>query len=256
MLRLTLLATILGMAGIVQAETELKGSPEELRQFLHPVEHTMVLTGTHEETAYSDKAIISLVITTEADRLSDSMASNTRLRTTIAQSMLDAGVSADEINTSKFSSSPQFGWFGSKPKSFEVVNRMSVGITDESHLQLIARLTDDNEDIIMEGMEFEHTAKEEYQENVRKTALDKALAQQAVFEERLGIKLIPINIQENIMVPGKARPYALEEIAVSAVRQRGAANSSSVAIAPPPPQTFDEVTYQANVYVTFKVEQP
>lgn len=253
MKRLTLLVIILSVAGLAQAETELKGSPEELRQFLHPVEHTVTLTGTHENTAYSDKAILSLVITTEADRLGDSMASNTRLRTTIAQSMIDAGVNPEEINTSKFSSSPQFGWFGTRPKSFEVVNRMSVGITDEAHLQLIARLTDDNEEIIMEGMEFEHTAKEEFQDNVRKAALDKALAQRTVYEQQLGIKLTPINVQENIIMPSRARPYPMEEVAVSAVaRQRGTADFAS---SPPPPQTFDEVSYQTTVYVTFKVEQ-
>lgn len=250
---LTVLTIILATAGVARAETELKGSPEELRQFLHPVEHTVTLTGTEEETAYSDKAILSLVITTEADRLSDSMSSNTRLRTTITQSMIDAGVSPDEINTSKFSSSPQFGWFGSKPKSFEVINRMSVGITDEAHLQLIARLTDDNEEIIMAGMAFEHTAKEEFQGNVRKAALDKALAQKTAYEQQLGIKLTPINVQENVVMPRRAQPYAMEEVAVSAVaRQRGTADFASP---PPPPQTFDEVIYQATVYVTFKVEQ-
>lgn len=254
MKRLTILTTILAIAGVVHAETELKGSPEELRQFLHPVEHTVTLTGTHEDTAYSDKAVISLVITTEADRLSDSMASNSRLRTTIARSMIDAGVSPDEINTSKFSSSPQFGWFGSKPKSFEVINRMSVGITDEAHLQLIARLTDDNDEIVMAGMEFEHTAKEEFQDDVRKAALDKALAQRTVYEQQLGIKLTPINVQENVVVPYKARAY-LEEASVSAVRQRSSADSAILANTPPPPQTFDEVEYQATVYVTFKVEQ-
>ncbi|MGI9205288.1 MAG: SIMPL domain-containing protein [Woeseiaceae bacterium] len=253
MKRLILLTTILAVAGVVHAETELKGSPEELRQFLHPVEHTVTLTGTHEETAYSDKAIVSLVITTEADRLSDSMESNTRLRTSIAQSTIDAGVSPDEINTSKFSSSPQFGWFGGRPKSFEVVNRMSVGITDEAHLQLIARLTDDNDEIVMAGMEFEHTAKEEFQANVRKAALDKALAQRTAYEQQLGIKLTPINVQENVIMPNKAPNY-IEEISVSAVRQRGAANSAIPASAPPP-QTFDEVSYQATVYVTFEVQQ-
>lgn len=250
----TLLTIYLALSGVVHAEPELKGSPEELRQFLHPVEHTVTLTGTHEDTAYSDKAIVSLVITTEADRLGDSMAANTTLRTTIAQSMVDAGVRPDDINTSKFSSSPQFGWFGGKPKSFEVVNRMSVGITDEAHLQLLARLTDDNDEIVMAEMDFEHTSKEAFQDSVRKAALDKALAQRAAYEQQLGIKLTPINVQENVLMPSRPRTY-MEEINVAANRQRGAADSSAMAVAPPP-QTFDEVMYQATVYVTFKVEQP
>ena len=50
------------------SQPELKGSPEELRHFLHPTERTVSIQGQAEEKAYSDQAIISLVITTE-DRL-------------------------------------------------------------------------------------------------------------------------------------------------------------------------------------------
>jgi uncharacterized protein YggE len=248
---------LLTAPGLLLAETELKGSPEELRQFLHPVEHTVTLTGTHEETAFSDKAIVSLVITTKADRLGDSMEANTRLRTTIAQALIDAGVDREEINTSKFSSSPQFGWFGSKPKSFEVVNRMSVGITDEAHLQLLAGLTDNNDEVVMAGMEFEHTAREELQESVKASALDKALAQKTVIEERLGVTLVPIGFNERVVMPAKTQGAGyIEEVVVTAARAKSESRSQLASIAPSPPQqTFDEVKYQATIFVTFKVAQ-
>lgn len=249
-----LIATLLVVPGLLLAETELKGSPEELRQFLHPVDHTVTLTGTHEETAFSDKAIVSLVITTKKDQLGASMESNTELRQSITRALIDAGVDAEEINTSKFSSSPQFGWFGSKPRSFEVVNRMSVGITDEDHLQLIADLTDKNDEVVMSGMEFEHTAKEELQNQVKAAALDKAFAQKTAIEERLGITLIPIGFNEQVIMPVRTRAAGqLEEIMVSASKARES-DVSSFAQAPLPPQTFDEVSYTATIYVTFRIE--
>lgn len=252
-----IIATLLLIPGWLMAETELKGSPEELRQFLHPVENTVTLTGTHEETAFSDKAIVSLIITTEADRLGVSMEANANLRTTVSQSLLNAGVAAAEINTSKFSSSPQFGWFGNKPRSFEVVNRMSVGITDEAHLQLLANLTDDNDEVVMAGMEFEHTAKDEFQNKVKATALDKALAQKTAIEEQLGVELIPIGLNERIAAPNRTMGASMiEEVVVTSQRADSASRMRQDSIAPSPPaQTFDEVEYQATIFVTFKVVQ-
>jgi len=246
--------TLLAVPVLLQAETELKGNPEELREFLHPVEHTVTLTGNHEETAFSDKAIVSLVITTEAGLLGDSMEANTRLRTTIAQALIDAGVDREEVNTSKFSSSPQFGWFGSKPKSFEVVNRMSVGITDEAHLQLIAELTDNNDEVVMASMEFEHSAREEFQDRVKTTALDKALAQKTVFEERLGVTLVPIGFNERAVMPRRtAGAGYIEEVVVSGARMR--LSEQDLASIPPPQQTFDEISYESTIFVIFKVLQ-
>lgn len=252
-----LIAMLLLIPGWLLAETELKGSPEELRQFLHPVENTVTLTGTHEETAFSDKAKISLIITTETERLGDSMKANSALRTTISQSLVDAGVEAEEINTSKFSSSPQFGWFGSKPKSFEVVNRMSVGITDEAHLQLLANLTDDNDEVVMAGMEFEHTARDDFQNKVKATALDKALAQKAAIEEQLGVELIPIGLNERMAAPSRTMgANMIEEVVVTAQRADSASRVRQESFAASPPaQTFDEVVYQATLFVTFKVVQ-
>ncbi len=246
MLRLITLVTALTLAGFSTAEPILKGSPEELRQFLDPIEYTVTLNATHDETAYSDKAIVSLTITTEASQLGNSMRTNAALRISITQTLLDAGVGADEINTSKFSSSPQFGWFGSKPKSFEVVNRMSVGITDEAHLQLIAVLTDDNDEVVLAGMKFEHTAKETFENKVRANAMDKALAQKAVLEERLGFVLVPIGFNEQI-----ATPYYAELDRVRSPAQFSANSVAGVEILSQP--TFDEITYRATVFVTFGI---
>lgn len=250
MIRLITLVSALTLTSFSAAEPILKGNPDELREFLDPVEHTVTLNATHDETAFSDKAIVSLVITTEASQLENSMRANAALRNTITQTLIDAGVGKDEINTSKFSSSPQFGWFGSKPKSFEVVNRMSVGITDEAHLQLIAALTDDNDEVVLAGMKFEHTEKEAFENKVRANAMDKALARKAVLEERLGFVLVPIGFNEQIATPYETRGYAELDRARSPAQF--SANSVAGGVIQTQP-TFDEITYRATVFVTFGI---
>jgi uncharacterized protein YggE len=126
---------------------------------------------------------------------------------------------------------------------------MSVGVTEESHLQLLARLTDENDEIVMAGMEFEHTGKEEFLNQVRDEALNKAMEQRKTYEERLGIKLIPINFSERRPVPNSTR---LETGEARFAQSRADASVAPAAVMPPA-QTFDEVTYEATVYVTFKV---
>jgi len=50
------------------AQPELKGSPNDLRQFLYPSEKIVTLRAEAEKKAYSDKAIISLVINSSRRR--------------------------------------------------------------------------------------------------------------------------------------------------------------------------------------------
>ena len=79
-----LLFCLLPLAAV--AQPELKGSPNELRQFLHPSEKIVTLSAEAEEKAYSDRAIISLVITSEDKQLSTSISNNIALRETISSS--------------------------------------------------------------------------------------------------------------------------------------------------------------------------
>lgn len=113
-LSLTALLCIMSTAAFSQPE--LKGNPEELRQFLHPVDRIVSLVGDANEKAYSDKAIVSLVITTEDKLLSNAIASNGQLRSTISEKLLAAGIKSAQIKSSTFSTSPEYGWFGKKTR--------------------------------------------------------------------------------------------------------------------------------------------
>jgi uncharacterized protein YggE len=163
------------------AQPELKGSPNELRQFLHPHDKIVTLSAEAEEKAYSDRAIISLVITSEDKQLSTSISNNIALRESISQQLVTAGINPEHIKSSKFSTSPQYGWFGKKPDSYKVVNRMAVTITEESQLKSIASVADSKEEIELSDIAFEHSKKDAYKSQVKKLALEKIMKQKALY---------------------------------------------------------------------------
>ncbi len=72
------------------------------------------------ELAYSGLAKITLIVTTKTKTLASAMKQNNDLRDSVTQQLIKSGVSSDDIQSSKYSASPQFGWFGKSPSSFEV----------------------------------------------------------------------------------------------------------------------------------------
>lgn len=248
---------LLCSSSLALGKPELKGSPEELRQFLHPSERIVSLHGQAQEKAYSDTAIISLVITTEDKLLSNSIANNSRLREFISAELTGAGIAGDSIKSSKFSTSPQFGWFGKKPGSYKVVNRMAITITDESQLKTIASVADSKKEIELSDTSFEHSKVDEYKNRVKKLALEKAMKQKAFYESSLGVTLTPVGFRNSqVRFRGTQGAEILEEIVVTASK-RSMSKIQDMAIsrpAPKQPPSFDEIEYEAEIYIDFKIE--
>lgn len=234
---------------------ELKGSPQDLKGFLYPNDKIVTISAEAEEKAYSDKAIISLVITTESKLLSEAISDNGSLRAQITTSLVKAGIAQNEIKSSKFSSSPQYGWFGSKPSSFKVVNRMAISITEESQLKEVALVADQSDDVELSDTSFEHTKKDEFLAKVKADALEKVLKQKAFYEKSLGVKLSPVGIRDSKTHQRATRgAMVLEEVIVTA----GVADKSSYSSAAKfrdraPEPSFDEVKYEASMSVDFKI---
>lgn len=255
LLPLVLLA--LASSGVI-ANPELKGTPEELRKFLHPSDRIVSIYAQSEEKAYSDKAIISLVITTEDQKLSDSLSKNSKLREGISQQLVRAGIDAEDIKSSKFSTSPQYGWFGKKPSSYKVVNRMAVSITNENQLKEIASVADNKEEVELSGTEFEHSQKDVTEEMVNEQALAKVMKQKEFYEKSLGVKLIPVGFRKSNMGYGATQgAMALEEAVVTSRKKSSSYQESSISVSAYDSNTkssFDEVKYEAGIYVDFKIE--
>jgi uncharacterized protein YggE len=257
MKKILLLCLALCSTPLSLANTELKGNPEELRKFLHPTDNVITIQGSADEKAYSDNAIVSLVIVTEDKRLSDALSKNSELRASITKQLLASGMAGDKIKSSKFSTSPQYGWFGKKPDSYKVVNRMAITITDELHLKEIARVADNNKDIELTETVFEHSKKEELKNKVKADALNKVMKQKAFYESSLGVKLIPIGFRDVVADPrATSGARGVEEIVVTAMRSNIKNSSFDYDDAyDKKTPSFDEVQYEATIYVDFKIDK-
>lgn len=239
---------------IARAEPELKGSPEQLRQFLHPHARTTSLYAEAERKAYSDRAIVSLEIKTEADELALALERNTHLRRDIQTRLQNAGVKSENIKGAKFASSPQYGWFGRKLDSYKVSTRLVITTSDEKHLRLLAAIADDSKDIQLVATEFEHSEKERFEAEVKSEALKKVLAQKALYEQQLNVTLKPVNFHEGriILEPTHvARQRRQEKLILTQTKQTSSLYDSDSA--PSVPEGFDEVRYHTTMTVEFEI---
>ncbi|QFT55885.1 SIMPL domain-containing protein [Microbulbifer sp. THAF38] len=235
------------------AAPEIRGTPQDLRGLLHPAENIVTIHGSAEETAYSDRAIVSLIVTTEEELLSDAISANHRLRSKLHQSLTEAGIKGTNIKSSKFSSSPQYGWMGKKPKSYKVVNRITISINEENQLHSIAQLTDQNREVEIANTAFEHSEKRLYNKKVKSKALQDILEQKEDYEKALGVQLTPVGIRgDNIHYRATEGAMAVEEVVVTAARISSASAESDF-FESGQGKTFDEVIYEAELSVDFRV---
>lgn len=234
--------------GIGARAAELSGTPEELKDYLRSEVRTVTIRKKAEEMAYTDVAKITLSISTEARNLADAIQGTDSLRQSIFRELVESGIGEDSIHSSRYSASPQYGWFGDRPNSFEVVNSLVVTIDQQSEFQRVAAIADRNTSVSFAGVEFEHSEKEAYEDKVRDMAVEKVLAEQRFFEQRLGLKLSPVSFEYSDVNALPDTYGVLEEVIVTANR----ASSSGYRPRAPNP-TFDEINYEVSVAVTFEV---
>lgn len=253
LLRIATLSIAISGAGMTVpslAQPELKGSPEQLREFLHPRKHTVSLSADAEKTSYSDKAYISLQVTTEHEKLSKSVENNQKLRETIISTLVSNGISATDINNAKFSSSPQYGWFGKEPDSYEVTNTVTVSVSNEEAFLTVTKLSDQYKEVKVASTRFEHTQKEAVEAELRKTAMDKVLAQKAFYENRLGVELTAVAFREGEFY---ARPMVQQ--APARLEKAQFSSAPMADSAPQKPTSFDEIEYKTTLFVDFEVQK-
>src|SRR5262249_26185637 len=96
------------------AEPELKGTAQELGQYLTGVPKTVRIYGEGEVRSAADRAIVSLKVATENRSLQEALQANQDLRGKILSYLKKQGVPAERVHSSKFSSTPKFGLFSEK----------------------------------------------------------------------------------------------------------------------------------------------
>jgi uncharacterized protein len=253
--RLVLPVLCLSIIGAVNAaEPELKGTPAELQKFLRTATHSVILIGHAKQTVQADVGHITVIVHTQAKDLTAAIAANRQRRDTLTQSLLGKGIDPKAIRVAKFSTSPQFGWFGKTPSSYEVVNRMTVDVSDEHQLTLVTASAAESPDLSIGAIVFEYSKQRELEEQVRRAAFDDALAKKSFYEQRLSATLRPMEFTfSDLSARATAGALALEEVIVTANRRSAGESASSVAT-PPPPPSFGEKEYEVAANITFAIE--
>jgi len=252
MLRFLSILLITSIAANAYAEPELKGSPTELQAFLIPESKTVTLTGSHEMTVYSDTATVNLLVTSEEDTLGQALEKNGKIRKILVEQLLNIGVSKEAIKNAKFSSSPEYGWFGKEPDHYKVMNRLSVKVSEEESLRAIALIADKIDAVKISGTDFEDSKKEEHKKLTKKRALERVLEDKAFYENTLSVKLTPISFYDGIVhINPTTGASQIEEVALYSMRADKSLKRQS--IEPPSKSSFDELNYHASIRVEFKV---
>lgn len=247
---------LFGCSASILTQPEIKGTPDEVRQIVYPHPTLVSLQGHAEEKAYADKAVVSLVVTTEEEKMAEAIARNTQIRADIKANLLQAGINSEDINTSKFSTTPEYGWFGKEPDQYKVINRIKIGVFSEKHLKIVAELADAHDEVGFAGAAYEHTEKEQFKQKVKKLALADVIRQKTFYEKSLGVKLIPHSFSD-VRIAHRATRGAMLMGQMSmnvAAKREGIEVADSFAPQTKTPSSFDELTYEANVSVQYKIK--
>jgi uncharacterized protein YggE len=153
------------------------------------------------------------------------------------------------IKNSKFSTSPDYGWFGKKPDSYKVANTVTVLIDDEIGLQSIAKIVDTYDEVTLLSTQYKHSEKELYKQKVKEKALNKVLKQKEFYAKSLGLNLKAISFTDQTAFLNDD----IERIEVTGSRVKRS-DYSSVKSKEQAQTSFEKVTYSSNVTVRFIVE--
>ena len=235
------------------AEPEIKGTAPELAQFINGVSKTVLVTGEAEVRVPANRAVLSIKVVTENRSLQEALRANAELRGKLAEYLKKQGISADRIHASKFSSTPKFGMFGEKAKSYRVENEMRISVQDEKEFQSATGAVDAWSEVQYDGVEFEYADKEAQKQNAIAKACDNAGERKKIYEDKFGLKLAPARFNEGEVAQRNAGPanYAVA---------KGDRSSTSWSSAPSAPaaeesvSSFGELVYTARVTVEYSVQ--
>ena len=251
---------ILACSGVA-AEPELRGTASELTQYLNSLPKTVTITGEAEVKVPADKAIVSLKVTTESKALEGALRSNQEVRGKLLSQLKKQGIASERVQASRFSSTPRFGWFGEKAKSYRVDNLVKITVQDEKEFQTTASVVDSFPEVQYVGAEFEIEGKEALKAKVLAQACDSANDRKKPYEEKFDLRLVPARFSGGVVTqkaPGNVGNYpGAYGAGYSSVAKEPGGDALIVAGLRPAEESvssFGELVYAATVNVEFNVQ--
>jgi uncharacterized protein YggE len=256
---LTTFAALVLSATALVAEPEIKGTPTELSVYLAAVPRTVMLTAEGEIKVPSDRAMISLAVVTENRSLQEASRANQEIRARLIKTLAGQGIPADRIQASKFSSTPKYGVFAEKAKSYRVENVVKITALDEKEFQAVAQLVDGIAEVRYERISFDHSDRENLKQRAATQAIEKVAEKQKLYESKLGVKLTVKSFEEGAGDDGS--PIMGRRLAAGMVAKSGSMPMTrGVAFSPGAevgdvelPTSFAELVFKAQLTVEFAV---
>lgn len=242
-----------------RAEPELKGSASELAAYLTGVPRLVALSGEAELKVPADRAEISLKVVTENKSLHEASRANQEIRARLLRTLAEQGVPNERVKASRFSSTPKYGAFREKARSYRVENVVRISAHDEKEFQAVANLVDSITEVRYESVEFEHSDKDALKARALAQAIDKANEKKQLYEEKLGVRLSPRSFQEGLVPPPPPMPVAGIHVQKSsslsgAPAAPGFGGAAEAQGDSEWPTSFAELVYRAHVTVEYAVQ--
>ena len=259
MKNLLITAFCLFIAQHVLAEPEIKGNQAELAQYLSGIPKTVMVLGEAEVRVPADKAVVSLKVCTENKSLHEALRANQEVRAKVGVFLQKQGIPPERVQAARFSSTPKFGMFGEKAKSYRVENVVKISVKDEKELQIAASAVDNWSEVQFVGAEFEHQDKEALKGRAVAEACENAQKRSKIFKEKLGLKLIPAKFSGGAV--SQRMPAAVGNYADPSYARKAAGRSAALTPLPAAEadvaesvSSFGELIFNVEVTVEYQVQ--
>ena len=242
------------------AEPEIKGTPTELAAYLSSLPGSVQIVGEGEIKTPADRAIVSLRIESENKSLAEAIKVNQSVRAKLATFLKEQGIGAERIQPAPFSSTQKQAIFSDKVKSHKVSTLLKVTTHNEQEFQSATRSVDQFSDVAYVRAEFEHSDKDALKGRATAKACDDAERQKRIYEEKLGVKLVTRNIQDEkqFAAPMMRRGYAVADgVLTSGLKTPAYARAAGPGQveASEEETPFGELVFSARVLVEYSVER-
>jgi uncharacterized protein YggE len=178
-----------GLCASSFAQAELKGTEAQLTEYLSKVRRTVVVAGQAEVKAQADRAVVRLKVSTTGKGLEQAVQANQQARSKLLDFLSGRGIPAGQVQASKFSSTPKYGTFSEKVKSYRVDHLLKVTVQTEEQFQAVAAAVDTTPAVEYLGVDLERSNEDGMKAEAIRRACDNANEHRKLFEERLGLKL-------------------------------------------------------------------
>lgn len=200
------------------AETELRGTPTELAKILRPEVQTVTLTGEARIDQPVESGVVTVGIRTRHARLHEALTENHNIRAEVLGHLTNSNIPAGSITGSRFSTTPRYGLFSSKPKEYEVDNILYIPVRKESQLQAVAELCDSYRDLHFAGITLDHKNLKEMKKRLLNNALADLRTRKAIYEKSLGVRLKAISFSESFTPVNEEPPVQQSENQISSLK--------------------------------------